>query len=155
MPIRICGCFSGIVILGTWNEVLNLFTAYTVLVILSNLTVILATLLFKIGTAIIPREWKHKPKPRLIIFLEVVSHIVISVLALSFSAVDIYTFYLNRTDHNCNPQIKLSSVIGSIFLVIFVSLILGLFVIVFLLYCTSMESFGEHMVSPDEQSIFC
>ena len=103
---------------------------YAVFSILSYLTVILTILLFKIGAAIVPGEWKHKPKPRLLLLLEVMIHILILVLFLPFSAV--VTFYL---DHSCNLQIKFSahSIIDVIFHVILVLLILGLFVIVFLL----------------------
>ena len=106
---------------GKWNKV---FITYTVFSILSYLTVILAILLFKIGAAIIPGEWKHKPKPRLPRLLEVMIYILIPVLSLSFSAV--VTFYLKRTE--------LSDFVShDIFYVILVVLILGLFVIVFLL----------------------
>ena len=92
---------------GIWNEVLYFFTTYTVFSILSYLTVILAILLFKIGAGIVPGEWKHKPKPRLLLLLEVMIHVLIPVLSLSFSAV--VTFYLKGTDHSCNPQIMLSA----------------------------------------------
>ena len=95
-------------------------TTYTVFSILSYLTVILAILLFKIGAAIVPGEWKHKPKARLLLLLEVMIHILIPVLSLSVSAV--VTFHLNRTDHNCIPPIKYSvhSLIDVIFYVILV-----------------------------------
>ena len=109
---------------GKWNKVFYFFTIYTDLSILSYLTVILAVLLFKIGAAIVPGEWKHKPKPRLLFLLEVMIHILILVLSLSFSAV--VTFYLKRTELS-------DSVTHDIFYVTLVVLILGLFVIVFLL----------------------
>ena len=107
---------------GIWNEALYFVTTYTVFsirsyltVILAILTVILAILLFKIGAAIVLGEWKHKPKPRLLLLLEVIIHILITVLSLSFSAV--VTDFIS----------------DDIFYVILVVLILGLFVIIFLL----------------------
>ena len=73
--------------------------------------------------------------------------ILIPVLSLSFSAV--VTFYLNRTDHSCSLQIKLSahSVIDVIFYVILVLLILGLFVIVSLLLYFYSKFWTTHGVT--------
>ena len=106
-----------------WNKVLYIFTTYADFSILSYLTVILAILLFKIGVAIVPGEWKHKLKSRLPL-LEVAIHILILIVSLSFSAGVIVVY------HNCSPQI---TVINIILYVILALLILGLLVIIFLL----------------------
>ena len=114
----------------TWNKVFNLVISYTVFVTLPYLIVILAILLFKIGATIVPGKWKHKQKPRLRLLLEVMVHILIPVLPLSFLAVA--TFYPNGNDFNCEPQ-KIFSSVKFTFYVITVLLILGCFVMVALL----------------------
>ena len=109
-----------------WVEVFFLLTYYTVFAILSYSTVILAILLFQIGVAIVPGEWKHKLKSRLPL-LEVAIHILIPILSLSFSA---GVLVVHKRDDNCSPQI---TVINIILYVILALLILGLLVIIFLL----------------------
>ena len=96
------------IISSIWNKVFNLVTSYTYFVTLPYAFVILAILLFKIGATIVPGEWKHKPKPRLLLLLEVMIHILIPVLSLSFLAVAI--FCLNESDFNCESHKKFSAV---------------------------------------------
>ena len=91
----------------TWLEAFFLLIYYTVFAILLYLTVILAILLFQIGVAIVPGEWKHKVKSRLHL-LEVAIHILIPILSLSFSAGVIVVY---KRDDNCSPQIAVKKII--------------------------------------------
>ena len=109
-----------------WLEVFFLLTYYIVFAIPLYLTVILAILLFQIGVAIVPGKWKHKVKSRLPL-LEVAIHILIPILSLSFSA---GVIVVHKSDDNCSPHIAVKNIILYVILAL---LILGLFVIIFLL----------------------
>ena len=91
----------------TWFKVFFLLTYYTAFAILLYLIVILANLLFQIGVAIVPGEWKHKVKSRLHL-LEVAIHLLIPILSLSFSAGVIVVY---KRDDNCSPWIAVKNII--------------------------------------------
>ena len=77
---------------GVWYEVFNILASFAIVAILLYWAVILLSLLFQILATIVPGNWKHRPKPRLLLLLEVIIHILIPVLSLSFGIAVRFSF---------------------------------------------------------------
>ena len=114
-----------------WCQAFDMFSSYFVFSIILYLTGLVSILLFQIGAPIIPEHWKQKLMSRLL-FLEVMIHILLPVLSVTFAALEGFVFDNSASlckKRECGPENKYFSamsyaLLAFVVVVLFVTIII-------------------------------
>ena len=118
-----------------WCQVFYMFSFCFVFSIILYLTVLVSILLFQIGAPIIPEHWKQKLMSRLL-FLEVMIHILLPVLFVTFAALEEFVFDYSASlckKRECGPESKYFSGGSAIVYALLAFVVVVLFVTIIIL----------------------